>query len=120
MNSPIPVEQIPFRVLRVIQRALMEAAVSAVIPLESEHIRLAAEVYGGLEVTKQMKNPTRVSMVGNICGWYELTEIVRDKLPEGELKATVTQLLTELGWIKELIDRVREEKTQNEQGTRLG
>lgn len=112
MNGHPPIDKLPFRVLRVIQRALMEAAVSAIIPLESEHIRLAAEVYGGLEVTKQMKNPTRVLMVGNICGWYELTEIVRDKLPEGELKAAVTQLLTELGWIKELINRVREEKAQ--------
>lgn len=111
MPEVITAQNIPFRVLRPLHRTLQEVTITALQTIENPPTQLLAEVYGGMMVSRQLKNPTRHVLLGHILAWYELCGQVCNALPEGAMKTAVIAFLGNLTWIDEQIQSMKKAQT---------
>lgn len=106
------ISHIPFRILRPLQKTLANMC-KAALAVQSdewmkEHMDLSARVVFSDELSKrEMNNPTREVLLGNVVAWWNLLTEVQTTVEQGKIADDIQGFRSQLGWLEKLANDVR-------------
>lgn len=106
------VSRIPFRILRPLQRTLANMCKAACDVQSAEwmkaHLDLTARVVFSDELSKrEMDNPTREVLLGNVIAWWNLLTEVQTAIGGGQIASDIQAFRSQLDWLDTLANDVR-------------